>query len=110
MIKYRHTKDIIILFNNISGSLSKIAFAIEGLIYYICYIYYSMNTTIQISQEMKEKIASFGSKNETYEQILERVYALAVKTQLREFLMSSENSIPIEEAIKEAKKLWPKSK
>ncbi|MDO8555860.1 MAG: hypothetical protein Q7R96_01650 [Nanoarchaeota archaeon] len=69
-----------------------------------------MNTTIQISQEMKEKIASFGTKNETYEQILERVYTFAVKTQLREFLMSSEKSIPIEEAIKEAKSLWPKSK
>jgi len=67
-----------------------------------------MVTTIQLSKEMKNKIDSFGSKNETYEQILKRIYKMAVKTQLREFLMSSEDTIPIEEAIKEAKKKWPK--
>ncbi|MEK6813020.1 MAG: hypothetical protein AABX86_02820 [Nanoarchaeota archaeon] len=69
-----------------------------------------MVTTIQISQEMKEKIASFGSKNETYEQILERVYNLAVKTQLREFLMSKEDTVSLEEARKEVEKKWPRSK
>jgi len=36
--------------------------------------------------------------------------ALAVKTQLREFLMSSENTISIEEARKEVEKEWPKSR
>ncbi len=59
---------------------------------------------------MKEKIASFGSKNETYEQILERVYNLAVKTQLREFLMSKEDTVSLEEARKEVEKKWPRSK
>ena len=64
-------------------------------------------TTIQLSQEMKERIASFGSKSDTYEIILDRIYSLAVKEQLREFLMSSENCISIEEAIKEADEKWP---
>ncbi|MBU1136068.1 MAG: hypothetical protein ABIG37_02225 [Nanoarchaeota archaeon] len=68
------------------------------------------NTTIQLSQEMKEKIASFGSKNETYEDILNRIYFLAVKEQLRRFLMSSEGCISIEEARKELNKEWPRSK
>ncbi len=65
-------------------------------------------TTIQLSEETKNKIASFGSKGESYEEILKRVYNLAVKTQLREFLMSSHKTIPIEEAIEEAKRKWPK--
>ena len=65
-------------------------------------------TTIQLSNEMKDKLATFGSKNETYDTILRRVYNLAVKEQLRDFLMSSEGFIPIEDAIKEANKKWPK--
>jgi len=66
-------------------------------------------TTIQISNEMKKKIASFGDKSESYDKILRKIYSLAVKEQIREFLMSDdENFIPIEEAIKEAKKKWPR--
>lgn len=65
-------------------------------------------TTIQISEEMKKKIASFGNKGESYEQIIERIYALAVKEHLREFLMSEEDTISIDEAIENAKKKWPK--
>ena len=65
-------------------------------------------TTIQLSKETKEKISSFGVKGESYEDILKRIYAIAVKEQLREFLMSDEGFIPIEEAIKEADNKWPK--
>ena len=67
-------------------------------------------TTIQLSKELKEKIASFGQKGESYDDILNRIYALAVKEQLREFLMSREGFIPIEEARKELDKKWPRSK
>ena len=65
-------------------------------------------TTIQLSKETKEKISSFGVKGESYDEILRRIYSMAVKEQLREFLMSSEGFIPIEEAIKEANKKWPR--
>jgi len=65
-------------------------------------------TTIQLSKETKNKLSSFGMKGESYDVILNRIYALAVKEQLREFLMSDEGYIPIEEAIKEADKRWPK--
>ena len=65
-------------------------------------------TTIQLSKETKEKISTFGLKGESYDQIIKRIYALAVKEQLREFLMSDEGYIPIEDAIKEADKKWPK--
>jgi len=65
-------------------------------------------TTIQLSKETKDKICSFGVKGESYEEILKRIYSLAVKEQLKEFLMSEEGFIPIEDAIKEANKKWPK--
>ena len=65
-------------------------------------------TTIQLSKETKNKISSFGTKGESYNDILKRIYDLAVKEQLNEFLMSDKGFIPIEEAIKEADKKWPK--
>ena len=65
-------------------------------------------TTIQLSKEMKEQLASFGNKNDTFETILRRVYNLAVKEQLRDFLMSSEGFISIDEAIDRHNKKWQK--
>lgn len=65
-------------------------------------------TTIQLTKETRDKLSSFGMKGESYDVILQRIYSLAVKEQLRDFLMSSEGYIPIEEAIKEADKKWPK--
>ena len=65
------------------------------------------STTIAISTETKNKISSFGTKGESYDLILRRIYSLAVKEHLREFLMSDEGFIPIEDAIKEANKKWP---
>ena len=67
-------------------------------------------TTIQLSREVKEQLASFGSKGDTFDIILRRVYAFAVKEQLREFLMSGEGFISIDEARKELDKKWPRSK
>ena len=68
-----------------------------------------MITTIQLNKETKDKISTFGSKGESYDDIIRRIYALALKEQLREFLMSDKGFIPIEEAIREADKKWPKS-
>jgi hypothetical protein len=65
-------------------------------------------STIQLSKETKEKISSFGVKGESYDEIINRIYSLAVKDQLREFLMSDKGFIPIEKAIEEANKKWPR--
>ena len=65
-------------------------------------------TTIQLSNETKDKISSFGTKGESYDDIIKRIYSLAVKEQLRDFLMSDKGFIPIEDAIKEADKKWPR--
>ena len=67
-------------------------------------------TTIQLSKEIKDKISSFGVKSENYHKILRRIYSMAVKEQLRQFLLSSEGTISIEEARKELNKKWPRSK
>lgn len=81
----------------------------EIFIYYSNYSDYNMNTTIQLSKETKELIGTFGTKEDTYDEILRRMYKLAVKEQMNEFLMSSKNDIPIDEAITRAKKKWSKS-
>ena len=66
-----------------------------------------MSSTIQISKETKNLISSFGTKEDTYEDIIKRMYSLAVKEQLREFLMSSKNTLTIEDARKRLSKKWP---
>ena len=57
-----------------------------------------MVSTIQLSKETKALISTFGNKEDTYEDIIKRMYNMAIKEQLREFLMSSENTVSIEEA------------
>jgi len=59
-----------------------------------------MATTIQISNETKNLIGTFGTKEDTYEDIIKRMYDIAVKEQLRTFLMSDENCISLDEARK----------
>lgn len=69
-----------------------------------------MPTTIQISSETKEMISSFGMKGETFETIIKRMYELAVKEHLRQFLMPSNRFISLDEFEKEINKKWPESK
>lgn len=69
-----------------------------------------MVTTIQISKETKDLISTFGLKGETYETIVRRLYDLAVKEQLRQFLMPSEKYISLDDFEKEVNEKWPKSR
>ena len=62
-------------------------------------------STIQISKETKELIGTMGSKGESYETIIKRLYALATKEQLREFFFA-QKAVPIDDAIAKAKKKW----
>ena len=78
----------------------------DNYIYYSYYTSYSMKSTIQISKETKHLLSSFGTKEDTYEDIVKKLYAMAVKEQLREFLMSSENTITLDEAKALHKKRW----
>mgnify|MGYP001584571280 CR=1 FL=1 len=67
-------------------------------------------TTVQLSKETKRKISTFGMKGESYDEIIRKIYSLAVREQLREFLLSSDGTISIEEARKKLDKKWPRSK
>jgi len=66
------------------------------------------NTTIAISNEIKAKINQFGTKGETYSEILERVLESARKRQLHDLLMDEKDTVPIEDAISNSKKRWRK--
>ena len=66
------------------------------------------NTTIQMDQETKKLIGTFGSKADSYNDIVLRLYDFAVKEQLRQLLMSDKSTISIDEAIKKSKKRWKK--
>ncbi len=67
----------------------------------------AMATTIQVEESTKKKIQSFGTKGDSYDDIINRIYSMAVKEQLRQFLFDGD-SIPIDEAIARAKKRWSK--
>lgn len=57
---------------------------------------------------MKDKIREFGTKGDTYEDILRKLYESAKQRQLQDLLMNEENCIPIEEALSRAQKRWLK--
>ncbi|MFT4308630.1 MAG: hypothetical protein ACMXYM_04655 [Candidatus Woesearchaeota archaeon] len=61
--------------------------------------------TIRISEETKDKLRSFGSKDEAYESIINRLYDIAVKEQLRAFL-TEKDAVPIDEAIERAERRY----
>jgi len=67
-------------------------------------------TTIAITKEMKEKLKEFGNKGESFSDILLKLYNSAVQRQFNDFLFNEKGFVPIEEAIAEAEKKWPKSK
>ena len=45
------------------------------------------HTTIAIRKDLKDKISTFGNKGESYSEIIERIYEVAIKTQIKELLM-----------------------
>ncbi len=56
-----------------------------------------MNTTIQISKETKELISTFGSKGDTYEEIIKKLYQSACENELKKFMEPSKNYMSLEE-------------
>lgn len=68
------------------------------------------NTTIAVTNEVKDKIKEFGQKGETYSQVIERLLESARKRMIQDFLMSEKGFVPIEDAVKEANRKWPKSR
>ena len=67
------------------------------------------NTTIAVSNEVKNEIMEFGLKGETYSDILKRLVESAKKRMLHDLLFNEEGTVTIKEARKEAEKRWPRS-
>jgi len=78
---------------------------------YIVYNVYNiyMNTTIAISGELKEKLRNLGRAGESYEDILQRMYEATKGQLLMKYLYDESDAVPIDKAIAEARKRWPKS-
>lgn len=53
--------------------------------------------TIAVNEEVHKKISEFGHKNETYNHILERMYASAIEVQYAQALLNIENTIDVNE-------------
>ena len=66
------------------------------------------NTTIAVSNEIKEKIKEFGTKGETYSEIISKLIESAKKRQLHDLLLNEEGTISIEDTIANSKKRWQK--
>jgi len=66
------------------------------------------NTTIAIPKSLKEQMQEFGSKGETYSDIIARLIKSAKQRQIHDLLMSEEGTISIDEALSNAKKKWQK--
>ena len=66
------------------------------------------NTTIAITNDIKNMIMEFGNKGETYSEILLKLVNSAKERQLHDLLMNEEDTISIDEALDNAKKRWQK--
>jgi predicted CopG family antitoxin len=51
--------------------------------------------TIAVSEEVHQKIAEFGRKNETFNQILERLYESAIEVQYAKLLLDTKDTIAV---------------
>lgn len=68
------------------------------------------HTTIAIRKDLKERISEFATKKETYSDVVERLLKSAEQRLLNDILFNEEGFVPIEKALEEARKKWPKSK
>ena len=64
------------------------------------------NTTIAISTKIKEEMQQFGTKGESYSEIILKLIKSAKERQINDLLMNEEDTISIEEALANAKKRW----
>ena len=63
-------------------------------------------TTIAISEDLKQQINEFGSRGETYGDVIYRLLKSAKERQLHDLLMDEKDTISIEDALSDAKKKW----
>jgi predicted CopG family antitoxin len=64
------------------------------------------NTTIAINPTVKSEIEQFGTKGESYSEIILRLLKSAKQRQINDLLMDEKDTISIEDALANAKKRW----
>lgn len=64
------------------------------------------NTTIAISPAIKTEIEQFGTKGESYSEIIAKLLKSAHKRMINDVLIDETGCITIEEALANAKKRW----
>ena len=68
-----------------------------------------MATTIAISNELKDKLRNLGKAGDSYEDVIRKMYEIAHKQLLLDYLYDESDSVSIDEAIALTKKKWPES-
>jgi len=53
--------------------------------------------TIAVDEDIHKKISEFGHKNETYNQILERLYYSAIEVQFANLFLSTEGTVNVKD-------------
>jgi hypothetical protein len=51
--------------------------------------------TIAVNEEIHQKISEFGHKNETYNQILERLYNSAIEVEFAQFFLNTQDTTEV---------------
>ena len=64
------------------------------------------NTTIAINPRVKEEMQQFGTKGDSYSEIILKLIKSARERQLNDLLMNEEDTVSIGEALANAKKRW----
>jgi len=63
-------------------------------------------TTIAITKNVRDSLAEFGNKGETFTEVISRLVKSARERQLNDLLMDEEDTISIDEALSNSKKRW----
>lgn len=63
-------------------------------------------TTIALTKETRDEIKQFGSKGDSYSDIVMKLLKSARQRQLDDLLMNEEGTISIDEALSKAKRKW----
>ncbi len=63
-------------------------------------------TTVALNMKVKEELQQFGTKGESYSEIIEKLIKSAKERQIHDILMNEKDTISAKEALEKAKKRW----
>lgn len=63
-------------------------------------------TTISLTKEARDEIKTFGSKGDSYSDIIKKLVKQANERQIEDLLMDEDSTISIEVALTKARRKW----